>query len=128
MTLFELTMALFILTTAITAILQLVAFSANQRRAADERRIALAEVANQAERIALLPWDETAPKTLTNWQPSAELAAALPQAMCRIDVRDEPGPPISRRLRLKVTWTNSAGQEVEPAAVTIWKFAAEGQP
>jgi Tfp pilus assembly protein PilV len=128
MTLFELTMALFILTTAIAAILQLVAFSASQRRAADQRRIALAEVANQAERIALLSWDQTAPEALTTWQPSAELAAVLPQAKCQVESLDEAGPPVGRRLRLSVTWTNAAGQEVVPAAVTIWKFAGEGQP
>src|SRR5437762_10762011 len=54
MTLFELTVALFILTTAMMAIVQLMAATASQRRSADQRRIALQEVANQAERVALL--------------------------------------------------------------------------
>jgi hypothetical protein len=85
-------------------------------------------VANQAERIALLPWDETAADKLTTWQPSTDLATALPRATCAAEVTDEPGTPRARRIRLLVTWPNAAGQIVEPATVTIWKFSAEGSP
>jgi Tfp pilus assembly protein PilV len=128
MTLFELTMALFIVSTSMVAIVQVVAMAATQRRTLDQRRLAQLEVANQAERMALLSWKDTSPKDLTTWQPSAELAAALPLAKCAVEVTDEPSQPMSRRIRLTVTWPNSVGQEIEPAAVTIWRFAEEGQP
>jgi len=120
--------ALFILTTAMAAIVQLTAVTASQRRTIEQRRTALQEVANQAERIALLPWDETAADKLTTWQPSTDLATALPRATCAAEVTDEPGTPRARRIRLLVTWPNAAGQIVEPATVTIWKFSAEGSP
>src|SRR5262245_6373187 len=104
-TLFELTIALFILSTAMAAIVQLTAVTAGQRRTIEHRRIALQEVANQAERIFLLPWDETSAEKLTTWQPSADLVAALPQATCTVEVLDETGGPQARRIRLLITWT-----------------------
>jgi Tfp pilus assembly protein PilV len=128
MTLFELTVALFIVSTALVAIVQLVAMTASQRRTLDQRRIAELEVANQAERMALLPWEQASPEKLTTWEPSANLMTALPQAKCAVAVAEEAGPPVARRIRLKVTWTNPAGQEMQPAALTMWKFAAREQP
>jgi prepilin-type N-terminal cleavage/methylation domain-containing protein len=128
MTLIEMTVALVILGVAMVALLQLVAASARQRRTAEQRRIALQEVANQAERLALASWDEIAPGELTTWQPSAELTAVTPQALCRAEVSEDEGPPPARRIRLEVTWQNSAGLEVEPVELTIWKFRPEAQP
>src|SRR4029450_5782991 len=93
MTLFEMVTALFILTTAMAAIMQLVAVTSNQRRALDQRRLAMLEVSNQADRIALLAWNETSANNLTTWQPSEELLAALPQARFTVSVNDETGPP-----------------------------------
>src|SRR5690242_17414911 len=102
MTLFELAVALFILTTAMLAIVQLMAATASQRRLLDQRSVALQEVANQAERIALLTWDEMAPEKLTTWEPSADLAKALPQPKCEAEVTEEASGPPSRRIRLSV--------------------------
>src|SRR5438552_759514 len=127
MTIAELMVALLIMTTAMVAIVQLLAVTGGQRRTIEQRRIALQEVANQAERVALLLWDETEPDKLTTWQASADLTAALPQASCTAEVNEEAGPPKLRRIRLFVTWPDAAGQGREPVAVTIWKFA-EAQP
>jgi Tfp pilus assembly protein PilV len=125
MTIAELMVALFIMTTAMVAIVQLLAAAAGQRRTIEQRRLALAEVANEAERVALITWDESAPDKLTTWQPSAELKAALPQATCTAEVTEESGPPAARRIRLSVTWPNSVGQTGEPIAVSLWKFKEE---
>jgi hypothetical protein len=127
MTVLELTVALFILTTAMVAIVQLVATTATQRRAIEQRRIALQEIANQAERIALMSWDETAPGLLTSWQPSSDLSAVLPQATCTAQITDEAGSPTYRRIRLLLIWPNAAGQPLE-STLTIWKFRPEAQP
>src|SRR3954449_13507629 len=93
MTLFELTVALFILTTVMMVIVQLMAATASQRRIVDQRRIALQEVANQAERFALLSWDELAPQELKTWEPSADLKKALPEATCSAEVKEEVAEP-----------------------------------
>jgi len=126
MTILELTVSLFILTTAMLAIVQLLSATAGQRRTIEQRRIALQAVANEAERVARLSWDEATPDKLTSWEAPAELTAILPSAKCTAEVSDEAGPPKARRICLQVDWTNSVGQPVEPTAVTIWKFAREG--
>ena len=125
MTIAELMVALFIMTTAMVAIVQLLAAAAGQRRTIEQRRVALAEVANEAELVARISWDDSSPDKLTSWQPSAELTAALPQATCAVEVTEEAGPPAARRIRLSVAWPNSVGQIGEPIAVSLWKFKEE---
>jgi len=128
MTLVEVLASLVILGAAMAALLQLVALAAQQRRGMNERRLALQEAANQAERIALLPWDQTSPEKLTGWQPSEDLLAAIPTAQCSVAVTEEPGAPRGRRIRLEVGWTNSVQQPVEPVTLTVWRFAEEVAP
>ena len=124
----ETAVALVVLAAAMVALAQLVTLAGRQRRQSEERRIALQEVANQAEQLALLRWEDVAADKLRTWQASPELAAAIPHAACQISVSEEPGSPAGQRIQLRVAWTNAAGQEVEPAELTIWKFATEAQP
>ena len=128
MTLIELTISLVILGAAMAALVQLVALAARQRRNMAVERTCVQEVANQAERIALLPWEDTAADKLTTWQPSEDLAAVLPAAQCSSTVTDEATAPPARRIRLEVAWTSSAGLPVEPVSLTVWRFAPELQP
>ncbi len=127
-TLSELAVALVVLLAAMAAMVQLMAATAGQRRLVEQRRIALEEIANQAERVAMLPWEQTSPEALTTWEPSAELTAAIDRAVCTAEVTEETEAPRARRIRLVVTWPNAAGQPVEPASVTLWKFAPGGPP
>src|SRR5689334_20407374 len=108
LTIAELLVALFIMTTAMVAMVQLLAAVGGQRRTIEQRRAALAEVANEAERVAVQAWDEISPEKFKTWQPSAELTAALPQAICTADVSEENGPPLARRVRLSVNWPNAS--------------------
>ena len=79
-TLLECIVALLVLSLAMMGLAQLVLAASGQRRLTAARSLALQELANQAERIAALPWDDTAPEKFTTWQPSAELTAAIPAA------------------------------------------------
>ena len=131
-TLIECTVALLILSLAMLGLAQLVAASAAQRRLTVARAAALQEVANQAERVAALSWDQTAPEKLTRWETPANLAAAIPDADCRIHVTDEAGPaaqPASRltarRIHLEVVWSDAAGRQQQPVGLTVWKFQPE---
>jgi hypothetical protein len=128
MTLLEVGVALVVLAGAMLALAQLVGLTVRQRRLADQRSIALQEVANEAERLAVAPWDGLAPDQLTSWKPSAELAAMLPAADCRVQVQDEPGPPVARRVKLRVAWTNAVNEEVMPVELTFWRYAEETRP
>jgi len=128
LTVFELVVALFVLTTAMVAIVQLLGVAASQRRTIEQRRTALAEVANQAESIALLPWDEVALDKLTSWELSDDSQKALPSGTATIEVEKETEPVLARRVRLIMRSPNSAGQVVELADLTVWKFAPGGEP
>jgi hypothetical protein len=127
-TLLELIVALFVLTTAMTAIVQLLAVAAKQRRMLEERRVALAEVANQAERIALLPWNKLQPSAPPAWELSEASRKALPRATTAMEIVAEAEPVESRRIRLLVKSVDAAGQPVELADLTVWKFAPGGEP
>ena len=108
---------------------QLVTSASGQRRLTMARSVALRELANQAERIAALPWDDTAADKFTTWQPSAELAAAIPAATCRVTVADEAADGITaRRIRLEIAWPDAAGRAQQPVGLTVWKHRPEGQP
>ena len=125
MTLIEVGVALVVLSAAMMALVQLVGVAARQRRAGDQRLIALQEVANGAERLAIARWEDLTPEKLTTWQPSAELSAVLPAADCHVNIREEAGPPAARRIALRVAWTNAVGEQVAPVELTLWRYAAE---
>ena len=69
-TLLEMGVALAILSVAAVALVELVSLATRQRRAGYQRLAATMEIANQAERIALLNWDSASPDKLTTWPPS----------------------------------------------------------
>jgi Tfp pilus assembly protein PilV len=117
----EATMALLILSFAVGGLVQILAVAASQRRATEIRRLALADVANQAEQIALLSWDELTAEKLIAAQPSAELAAAAPSASLKLTVQDEAGPSAAKRIHISATWTTADGQPVEPVELTLWR-------
>jgi Tfp pilus assembly protein PilV len=124
----EAVVALVVLLAAMVVMTQLVGLAAQQRRLTEQRRVALQEVANQAERLSLAAWDEIAPGKLKGWQPSAELLAVAPEPTCRVSVSDEAGQPPARRICLSVSWTDSAGRELAPVELTIWRLRDVTKP
>jgi hypothetical protein len=88
----------------------------------------LQEVANQAERVALLEWDDVTAEKLAALTPSESLRAVLPAATLQATLAEEAGPPASKRVRIEIHWTNSAGIAVEPVGLTIWKHETEDNP
>jgi hypothetical protein len=114
--------ALVLLVAALVTMAQLLGLAARQRRLSEQRRVALQEVANQAERLALAPWDAVDPGQLQSWQPSDQLLAVVEQPKCRLVVSDEHDLPTARRILLTVHWTDSTGQELPPVELTAWKF------
>jgi len=128
MTLLEVGVALVILAAAMAALVELLSLSVRQRRLDDQRSLALVELANHAETLGVLPWEELTPETLATWQPSADLAALLPSAECKARVEEEAGPPPARRVELRIAWTNSVGEQVTPVELTLWRYAQEVAP
>lgn len=125
----EVTLALLVLGVAITGLLQLIATAAAQRRVSETRRLAAQEVANQAERVALLSWDELTAERLAAVQPSELLLASVPSAKLQATVTAEAGPPEAKRVRIEVQWTDATGQSPAPIGLTVWKHRTpEGAP
>jgi hypothetical protein len=124
----EVTAALLIVAFAMTGLTQMLSLSAAQRRASETRRLAQEEVANQAERIALLAWDETTEERLTAQEISEGLRTLLPSAKLSLALTEEAGPPLARRIDIAVVWVAADG-EVDPVRLTVWKHQpAEARP
>ena len=126
-TIVECTLALAITAVAAALFAQILVATAAQRRVAEQRRIALAEVANALEQTSLLAWDEITPQRLEQL-PLSSAAEILPQAELAAIVSDEPGPPRGRRIRIELSWTNAAGVRQPPMALARWRFAEEEAP
>lgn len=126
MTLLEAGVALLVMTAAIVAVVELVSATTKERRTRRQRQVAVLELANQAERIALLEWNEATPERLTTWKPSAMLAAAITAPTCQVRVTNESSR--ERRIDLSVGWQNAAGQAVRPAMLSVWKYEPGASP
>lgn len=124
----EVTAALLIVAFAMTGLAQMLSLSAAQRRASETRRLAQEEVANQAERIALLAWDETTEERLNAQEVSQGLRSFVPTAKLSLSLTEEAGPPLTRRIDIAVVWMAADG-EVEPVRLSVWKHQpAEASP
>jgi Tfp pilus assembly protein PilV len=125
----EVVLSLLILTSALAGLVQLVATAAAMRRTSETRRLAAQEVANQAERLALLAWEELTPERLAALTPSEFLTSSVPTAKLTGSLTAVADPPESKRMRIEVAWTDASGQTVEPVGLTIWKHRVpEGTP
>jgi hypothetical protein len=116
----EATAALLIVGFAITGLAQMLSLSAAQRRTSESRRLAQEEIANQAERIALLAWNETTAEKLQSQEISEGMRAFVPSAKLSLELTEEAGPPLARRIEIAVVWIAAEG-EVEPVRLTVWK-------
>jgi type II secretory pathway pseudopilin PulG len=128
MTLLEVGVALVVLAAAMVALVQLTSLTVRQRRLDDQRSLALQELANRAERLAVVPWNELTPEDLSSWYPSGELSALLPSAKCLARIHEDAGSPPARRIDLSIAWTNAVGEEVAPVELTLWRYAVEAAP
>jgi Tfp pilus assembly protein PilV len=147
----EVTISLLLLGVAVGGLAQLITAASAQRRTIDARQLALAEVANQAERVALWTAAETTSDRLAKLAPSEELLAAIPTARLSARLLTTGEPALNedaqnndaqnndaqnsadslrapQRIRIEVTWDDTAGRTVSPLGLTIWKPAQQEGP
>jgi hypothetical protein len=125
-----LTESLVALATAGAAAMLLAQFlfvAAKQRRADEQRRLALTEVANRLEQAAVLPWDDLTSQRLEQAPLSEAARAALPSARLTAQITDETAEVPCRRIRVEVSWADTAGRPVTPVGISSWRFAAPGE-
>ena len=122
MTLLELAVACTLLGTLLVVCLQLLSATAAQRRAADQRQLALIEVGNVLERVALRPWSDLTAKNLAGEKPSAWLGNRLPGAELKIEAVASSTEPKAKRITVSLRWQDVAGRFLPPVAVTTWRW------
>ena len=128
-TLLEVSLALSVLLSAAVLLAQFVMASSGQRRVTDQRRLAMEELSNRMERALAMKFAEVDSTALNNDQFSSQTIEKLPAAKLTAEVSEEAGPPAGKRIRLALSWQNSAGEEVQPQTLTAWTYRRrEGTP
>jgi Tfp pilus assembly protein PilV len=121
MTLLELVVAAALLGTILIICLQLLAATAQQRRHADQRQLALVEVENTMERLAAWPWNELTPKT-TAGQLSPTVRSRLPGAELKVEVTTSSAEPSAKRIAVTLRWQDHSGQFEKPVTIVTWRW------
>lgn len=122
----ECVLALGAIMVAAVLLAQLMATAAFQRRLAEQRRLALQEVSNRLERVALLPWDRLKADEIEALPLCGPVQRALPDPKLTATVTDEQaGTVAARRIDVQLVWHNAAGMAVEPVTLSAWRFAAQ---
>jgi type II secretory pathway pseudopilin PulG len=123
--LIELTVAALLLGTVFAALGPVLHGIRQQREQARQRQVAVLELANQAERLALRSWEELTPERLQQIELSETARQTLRQASLRVALAEE-AEPLARRITLELSWSDPAGRAVAPLRVVVWRYPREG--
>lgn len=127
-TVIEVSLALAVLLAASILLTQFLVASSQQRKLADQRRLALEELSNRLERVMAAKWEDVNVPAIEGQEFSQTVQENLPAAILTVDITDEPGGPTSgKRVRLEISWEQH-GQRVSPIGLTGWKFPAREAP
>jgi hypothetical protein len=120
--LLEMAVAGALLGTLLFVCLQLLAATAAQRRAAEQRQLALFELENAMERVAARPWAELTPETVVAPPLSPSLRDRLPAAELKVEVTPASPEPNAKRIAVSLRWQDRAGQFTEPVRIVTWRW------
>lgn len=101
---------------------QLLSVTALERRDIERRAIALQEAANIIERVSAMPFEEITPERLADVQLSPEVRQILPAGVAQLFVEEEAGEVPSKRVRVEINWTGTAGRPEAPARLVYWAY------
>jgi Tfp pilus assembly protein PilV len=123
-TLIEVALTVFLLALAMTSLVKVLGWVANERRAAERRQWAIAEVGNLMDRLTAPPYDK-----ITAEAARARGAAVLPEARRRlpdadlavnVDETNRAGEPPGKRLSIRLRWRIRGGAWEAPVRLTAW--------
>src|SRR6185503_12216075 len=121
-TVIEVSLALTVLLAASILLTQFLVASSQQRKLADQRRLALEELSNRLERVMAATWEDVNVAAIEGQEFSPAVQENLPAAKLLASITDEPGGSTSgKRVRLEISWEQH-GQRVSPIRLTGWKF------
>ncbi|MDR3638652.1 MAG: hypothetical protein P4L84_32905 [Isosphaeraceae bacterium] len=123
-TVFELAIAVILLSVAMTVTVQLLGAIALERRTVGRRELAAQEVANLMEHLTARPWANLTAESLKDALLSNEARQALPGAELKVGVEaaDAPGGVPGKRVSIKLRWRNRAGEFDAPVRLTTWVY------
>ncbi len=110
------------------AAVPLVSWVRTSRLAVDNQQLAVTELANLMERVAGVPAADRTTERLQQLTLSESAQTTLDDA--QLAVAATPSEQFSglRRITLSLTWTNLAGQRVQPVELSAWFAAARPEP
>src|SRR3954466_13521164 len=110
--LFEVIVALSVLSALVGLVVELLASTSAQQRAADRRVLATLEAANAAERVTALGWANATPERFEEIKLSEAAQQSLPSGELAISA--VPESDSSRRVQIQVRWHGAGGRDEPP--------------
>lgn len=120
-TLIEAAAALVLLSALATLVVQITAWSAVERRSNQRRQIALAEAANQMERLVA---DRLSlkPQEASEVPLSKTAEEMLPAGKMTTEVHIAADSPDLKRVVIEVNWADQSGESSLPVRLVTWVF------
>lgn len=109
----------------VVLVTQMLLAAALQHQAAQRRLLAMNELANVAERVAAMKYDDINDEQLSAIELTAPLTAALPEAKLTFDLHPEADPPAGKRIAMAIVWGEADGGAGQSLRLTTWRFARE---
>jgi hypothetical protein len=119
----EMVVALALFTVATVAIAQLAMFTKAGSRVLWEQQAAGETLANVAEEVNVLPWEELTEERLAKLQLDEATQKMLPEAKVWAKVSDLEGTPLGKLIELELT-----RDERTLGRLSVWRFQAEAAP
>ena len=116
----EVCVAVVVIAATLAIIAQLLPLASRQQRIIAMQQQATRLAGNLMERIMARPWEELESERLQRLIAPDELSS-LPEANVRIEVIPAE-QPVSREIRVSVSWTHLRGQTRQPVQLVAWRY------
>ena len=93
------------------------------QRASQRRLVAITEVANFAEGLMGVEYDELTPAWANTARMSDVARARLPGASFRVTVREIGSHPAAKQIQIELDWQIHLDESMEPVRTVAWKYA-----
>jgi Tfp pilus assembly protein PilV len=111
-----------LLGTLLVVCLQLLSAVVVERRAADQRQLAVLELSNVMERVAARPWSELTPAAVAQEKLSPGASGQLPGGELKIEVSTDAKEPAAKHITATLRWQDRSGQLGTPLTLSTWKY------
>lgn len=121
-TLIEVMVAGTLLGAVMLTVTPLLGWVARERHAAEQREVAVQEVANILERVTARNWEEITSAAVSGVKLAPESASFLDDAELRIEITENEQQPLSKQVSVSLQWKDRFQNSVAPVRVTTWVY------